>query len=40
MFAIRARKKSISEQDFLDSVTKVIKGFAKWSSTPRYLIHN
>eukprot|EP01084_Bolivina_argentea_P318025 551441_1 len=40
MFAIRARKKSISEQDFLDAVTKVVKGFAKWSSTPRYLIHN
>lgn len=40
MFAIRARKKSISEKDFMDSVNKVIKGYQKFSSTPRYLVYN
>jgi 26S proteasome regulatory subunit T1 len=40
MFAIRARKKSISEKDFMDSVAKVIKGYSKFSSTPRYLVYN
>ncbi|CAM9469328.1 unnamed protein product [Ectocarpus sp. 4 AP-2014] len=40
MFAIRARKKSISEKDFLDSVNKVIKGYQKFSSTPKYMVYN
>eukprot|EP00520_Triparma_pacifica_P009721 CAMPEP_0118644062 /NCGR_PEP_ID=MMETSP0785-20121206/6730_1 /TAXON_ID=91992 /ORGANISM="Bolidomonas pacifica, Strain CCMP 1866" /LENGTH=429 /DNA_ID=CAMNT_0006535779 /DNA_START=921 /DNA_END=2207 /DNA_ORIENTATION=+ len=35
MFAIRARRKSASEKDFLDSVNKVIKGYKKFSSTPK-----
>merc|ERR1712091_841949 len=34
MFAIRGRRKSVSEKDFLDSVNKVVKGFKKFSSTP------
>ena len=34
MFAIRGRRKSVSEKDFLDSVNKVIKGYKKFSSTP------
>ncbi|GMF24046.1 unnamed protein product [Phytophthora fragariaefolia] len=34
MFAIRARRKSVSEKDFLESVNKVIKGYKKFSSTP------
>eukprot|EP01052_Picozoa_sp_SAG31_P002238 SAG31_NODE_77_length_27533_cov_47.448859_9_plen_108_part_00 len=34
MFAIRARRKTISEKDFLDAVNKVIKGYAKFSATP------
>lgn len=33
MFAIRARKKSISEKDLLDAIDKVIKGYQKFSST-------
>lgn len=33
MFAIRARRKSISEKDLLDAIEKVIKGFAKFSAT-------
>jgi 26S proteasome regulatory subunit T1 len=38
MFAIRARRKVASEKDFLDAVNKVIKGYAKFSSTPKYLL--
>lgn len=40
MFAIRARRKLATEKDFLDAVTKVIKGFAKFSATPRYMTYN
>jgi 26S proteasome regulatory subunit T1 len=40
MYAIRARRKSISEQDFLDSIAKVIKGYKKFSSTPKYMVYN
>jgi 26S proteasome regulatory subunit T1 len=29
-----------TEKDFLDAVNKVIKGFAKFSSTPRYMTYN
>merc|ERR1712118_69557 len=34
MFAIRSRRKVISEKDFLDAVDKVIKGYQKFSATP------
>jgi len=40
MYAIRARRKSISEKDFLDSIQKVIKGYKKFSSTPKYMVYN
>ena len=40
MFAIRARRKMATEKDFLDAVAKVIKGYAKFSSTPKYMTHN
>ena len=40
MFAIRARRKVATETDFLDSVNKVIKAYAKFSSTPKYMTHN
>jgi 26S proteasome regulatory subunit T1 len=40
MFAIRARRKTATEKDFLDSVNKVIKAYAKFSSTPKYMTHN
>jgi 26S proteasome regulatory subunit T1 len=32
MFAIRQRRKTVSEKDFLDAVDKVIKGYKKFSS--------
>lgn len=40
MFAIRGRRKAISEKDLLDAVEKVIKGYAKFSSTHKYLVYN
>ncbi|PJF16511.1 26S proteasome subunit P45 [Paramicrosporidium saccamoebae] len=40
MFAIRARRKLATEKDFLMSVEKVIKAYAKFSSTPKYMTHN
>ena len=40
MYAIRARRKTVTEQDFLDAVTKVIKGYQKFSATPTYLVYN
>merc|ERR1711907_597018 len=40
MFAIRDRRKSISEKDMLDSVNKVIKGYRKFSATPKYMVYN
>lgn len=40
MFAIRARRKVTTEKDFLEAITKVIKGYAKFSATPRYMTHN
>lgn len=40
MFAIRARRKVASEKDFLEAVNKVIKSYAKFSATPRYMTYN
>lgn len=38
MFAIRARRKVATEKDFLEAVNKVIKAYAKFSSTPKYMM--
>ena len=40
MFAIRARRKTITEKDMLDSIEKVIKGYSKFSANKKYLIFN
>jgi 26S proteasome regulatory subunit T1 len=40
MFAIRARRKAVSEVDLLEAVQKVIKGYAKFSATPKYMVYN
>ncbi|PWA01750.1 hypothetical protein BB558_002138 [Smittium angustum] len=40
MFAIRARRKVATEKDFLEAVNKVIKSYAKFSSTPKYMTYN
>lgn len=40
MFAIRSRRKAVTEKDMLDAVEKVIKGYSKFSATPKYLVYN
>lgn len=40
MFSIRARRKTVTEKDFLDAVNKVIKGYQKFSATPKYMVYN
>ena len=40
MYAIRARRKSVSEQDMMDAIEKVIKGYKKFSSTTKYMQYN
>ncbi|KAJ4454683.1 putative 26S proteasome regulatory subunit 7 [Paratrimastix pyriformis] len=40
MFAIRSIKKAVSEKNFLDAINKVIKGYAKFSATPKYMVYN
>ncbi|KAA6400493.1 MAG: putative 26S proteasome regulatory subunit 7A [Streblomastix strix] len=40
MFAIRDRRKLVSEKDMRDSIDKVIKGYAKFSATPKYMVYN
>mmetsp|Transcript_29368 Transcript_29368/g.47424 ORF Transcript_29368/g.47424 Transcript_29368/m.47424 type:complete len:426 (-) Transcript_29368:397-1674(-) len=40
MFAIRARRKTVTEKDFLEAVNKVIKAYAKFSATPKYMVYN
>ncbi len=37
MFAIRARRRVVTEKDFLDAVEKVIRGQAKFSATAKYM---
>jgi 26S proteasome regulatory subunit T1 len=40
MFAIRARRKSISEKDLMNAIEKVIKGYSKFSATQKYMVYN
>merc|ERR1711956_61701 len=40
MFAIRSRRKVATEKDFLEAVNKVIKAYAKFSATPKYMTYN
>ena len=40
MYAIRARRKCATEKDFLEAVNKVVKGYGKFSATPRYMSYN
>lgn len=40
MFAIRERRKIATENDFIAAVDKVVKGYAKFSATPKYLTYN
>ena len=40
MFAIRARRKAITEKDLMDAIDKVIKGYSKFSATQKYMVYN
>ena len=40
MFAIRQRRKTVNEKDFLEAINKVIKSYAKFSATPKYMVYN
>ncbi|KAL5720924.1 26S proteasome regulatory subunit 7A [Ranunculus cassubicifolius] len=40
MFAIRQRRKTVTEKDFLGSVEKVVKGYKKFSATAKYMAYN
>ncbi|CAI0555279.1 unnamed protein product [Linum tenue] len=40
MCAIRARRKTVTEKDFLSAVGKVIRGYQKFSATPKYMVYN
>ena len=40
MYAIRARRKTIAEKDFLEAIQKVIKGHKKFSATAKYMVYN
>ena len=40
MFAIRARRKAISEKDLIMAVEKVIKGYSKFSAGQKYAVYN
>eukprot|EP00794_Sanderia_malayensis_P014960 gene14960-16501_t len=40
MYAIRSRRKVATEKDFLDAIQKVIKAYAKFSATPKYMTYN
>ena len=32
--------KSVSEKDLIDAINKVIKGYSKFSATPKYMVYN
>uniref|UniRef100_A0A7S3D2F1 AAA+ ATPase domain-containing protein n=1 Tax=Palpitomonas bilix TaxID=652834 RepID=A0A7S3D2F1_9EUKA len=40
MYAIRSRRKMVTEKDFIESINKVIKGYSKFSATPKYMVYN
>merc|ERR1712070_916952 len=40
MFAVRQRRKTVTEKDMIEAVNKVVKGYSKFSATPKYLVYN
>ena len=40
MFAIRNGHDYVSEKDFLNAINKVVKTYARFNATPKYLIYN
>ena len=39
-FVSKEENNSETRNDFLDSVNKVVKGYKKFSSTPKYMVYN
>lgn len=40
MFAIRDRRKAVTEKDLIQAIDKVIKGYKKFSATGKYMVYN
>ena len=40
MYAVRDRRRSISEDDLLKAVDKIVKGYSKFSSSNKYNMYN
>lgn len=40
MFAIRHGNQYVTEKDFLNAINKVVKTYARFNATPKYLIYN
>ena len=40
MYAIRGRRKTVTEKDMIEAVNKAVKGYSKFSATPKYLVYN
>ena len=40
MFAIRNGHEFVMENDFLKAVNKVVKTYARFNATPKYLVYN
>lgn len=40
MFAIRRKNRFVEEKDFLKAINKVVKEYARFNATPRYLTYN
>jgi len=40
MYAIRQRKKMVTEKHFLEAIQKVVKEYKKFSATPKYMVYN
>ncbi|KAK9726828.1 hypothetical protein RND81_05G239800 [Saponaria officinalis] len=40
MYAIRARKKAVTEKHFLQAVNRVIKSYQRFNPTPKYMLYN
>lgn len=40
VFKLSFVAQSISERDLIEAIAKVVKGYRKFSATPRYLVYN
>ena len=40
MFAVRDRRKAITEKDLIQAIDEVFKGYKKFSATGKYMVYN